>query len=87
MSCLFVLLNAFAFVECMQYVDILTQINPINDMESWSQSFVSFANDVPFEKVILPVNDLAFCHVCSFRSGFMTKLSLQYGSAQMGIFR
>ena len=87
MVCLFVLLCAFAFVECMQYVDILTQIDPINDMASWTQSFVSFANDIPFEKVILPVSDLDFCQVCSFPSGFMTKLSIQCGSAPMDISR
>ena len=87
MSCLFVLLSAFALTECMQYVDILTQIDPINDMENWNQSFVSFSNDVPFEKVILPVGDLGFCPVCSFLSVFMIKLSMQYGLVQMDIFR
>ena len=87
MSCLFVLLSAFALSECMQYVDILTEIDPINDMESWNRSFVSFANDVPFEKVILPVGDLDYRPVCSFLSDSMIKLSIQCGLVQMGIFQ
>ena len=47
----------------IQYVEIARSIDPIDvSPNSMNESFVVHTDDVPFEKILLPVRMVVICH-------------------------
>ena len=51
--CILLLLS---LVQCIQYKEIAYQIDPIDlSWDTMTESFVTYTDDVPFERIALPV--------------------------------